>query len=53
MPALIGSVALHKDFPTMQWIIDNWLLLLFGGGIIVMHLFGHGGHGKTGPGGED
>ena len=31
----------------MQWIIENWLLVLLGGGMIVMHLFGHGhGHGR-------
>lgn len=32
----------------MQWVIDNWILLLFGGGMIAMHLFGHGhgGHGR-------
>jgi hypothetical protein len=34
----------------MQWIIDNWLLLALGGGMIAMHLFGHG-HGKGGHGG--
>jgi len=32
----------------MQWVLDNWLLLLFGGGMVLMHLFGHGKHGKTG-----
>jgi hypothetical protein len=32
----------------MQWITDNWLILLFGGGMIAMHLFGHGGHGGHG-----
>ncbi len=30
----------------MQWMIENWLLLLVGGGMLAMHLFGHGhGHG--------
>ncbi|MGJ5619103.1 hypothetical protein [Sulfitobacter sp. MF3-043] len=30
----------------MQWIIENWLLVLVGGALIGMHLFGHGhGHG--------
>lgn len=39
----------------MQWLADNWFLVLFGGGMIVMHLFGHGhggghgGHGKKLP----
>ena len=30
----------------MQWVLDNWFLILFGGGMIAMHLFGHGGHGS-------
>jgi len=32
----------------MQWITENWIVLLLGGGMIAMHLFGHGhgGHGK-------
>nr|WP_306264855.1 hypothetical protein [Pararhizobium sp. IMCC3301] len=32
----------------MQWIVDNWFLVLLIGGFIVMHLFhGHGGgHGN-------
>ncbi len=32
----------------MQWLLDNWILVLFGGGMIAMHLFGHshGGHGR-------
>jgi hypothetical protein len=37
----------------MQWISDNWLLLLLGGGMLAMHLFGHGkrgGHGGHGGG---
>lgn len=31
----------------MEWIQDNWLILLLGGGMVAMHLFGHGhgGHG--------
>lgn len=30
----------------MQWILENWILVLVGGGMIAMHLFGHGhGHG--------
>jgi len=37
----------------MQWITENWILVLFGGGMIAMHLFGHRGHGskKSGGGG--
>lgn len=35
----------------MQWIVDNWVLLLLGGGFLAMHLFGHGhGHGRKGKG---
>lgn len=32
----------------MDWLIENWVLVLFGGGMIAMHLFGHGhgGHGR-------
>lgn len=31
----------------MQWLAENWFLVLFGGGMIAIHLFGHGhgGHG--------
>jgi len=32
----------------MQWVLDNWVWLLLGGGMIAMHLFGHGGHGSHG-----
>jgi len=32
----------------MQWVIDNWILLALGGGMVAMHLFGHGGHGGHG-----
>ncbi len=32
----------------MEWLLDNWVLVLFGGGMIAMHMFGHGGHGKRG-----
>ena len=37
----------------MQWLLDNWILVLFGVGMLAMHLFGHGhgGHGgKKGDG---
>ncbi len=30
----------------MQWIIENWILLLVGGGLVAMHLFSHGHKGK-------
>jgi len=37
----------------MQWITENWLLLLFGGGMLAMHLFGHGhGHKRGHKGGD-
>lgn len=32
----------------MQWITENWLLILLAGGMIAMHLFGHGKHGGKG-----
>ena len=32
----------------MQWLAENWFLVLIGGGMIAMHLFGHGGHGGHG-----
>ena len=38
----------------MQWLAENWLLVLLGGGMVAMHLFGHGhghGHGHGGHGG--
>jgi hypothetical protein len=33
----------------MTWVTENWLILLLVGGMIGMHLFGHGGHGKKKP----
>ncbi|MFK5997111.1 MAG: hypothetical protein QM492_03280 [Rhodobacterales bacterium] len=35
----------------MQWIVENWVLVALGGGMIAMHLFGHRGHGSKGGGG--
>jgi hypothetical protein len=32
----------------MQWITENWLLILLGGGLITLHLFGHSKHGGKG-----
>jgi hypothetical protein len=39
----------------MQWVLDNWVWILFGGGMIAMHMFGHGGHGghAKSSGGDD
>ena len=37
----------------MQWVLDNWVWLLLGGGMIAMHLFGHGGHGGRGSHGKN
>jgi len=31
----------------MQWVTENWLILLLGGGMVAMHLFGHK-HGHKG-----
>ncbi len=36
----------------MQWLLDNWIWVLLGGGMIAMHVFGHGGHGKKGNGAD-
>lgn len=38
----------------MQWLLDNWVVVLLGGGMIAMHLFGHGhgGHGGGKGGGH-
>ncbi len=35
----------------MEWIGENWIWLLLVGGMIGMHLFGHGKHGGGGGGG--
>lgn len=32
----------------MQWIMENWLILLFAAGTVGMHLFGHRHGGKGG-----
>lgn len=29
----------------MEWLSENWVFLLVVIGMVVMHLFGHGGHG--------
>lgn len=29
----------------MEWLSQNWVWVLFGVGMIAMHMFGHGGHG--------
>lgn len=28
----------------MEWIQNNWIWIVAGGGLIAMHMFGHGGH---------
>jgi len=30
----------------MAWLSENWVWILLIGGMVAMHLFGHGGHGK-------
>lgn len=30
----------------MQWMLDNWVWILLGVGMVAMHMFGHGGHGR-------
>jgi len=29
----------------MEWLTENWFWVVIGVAFIVMHLFGHGGHG--------
>ena len=36
----------------MQWVIENWLLVIVGVAMIGMHLFGHR-HGHVGKDGHD
>jgi len=36
----------------MQWITENWLLLALIGGMLAMHMFGHG-HGRHGRKGQE
>lgn len=36
----------------MQWLLDNWIWILFGVGFVAMHMFGHGGHGAHGGHGK-
>lgn len=36
----------------MEWLSQNWIWVLFGVGMIAMHMFGHGGHGGHGGRGE-
>ncbi|VAW17386.1 hypothetical protein MNBD_ALPHA09-1715 [hydrothermal vent metagenome] len=36
----------------MQWVLDNWIWLVFGGGMAAMHLVGHGKRGGHGSGQE-
>lgn len=35
----------------MQWLTDNWIWVLLIGGMLAMHLFGHGHGGHGGHGG--
>lgn len=32
----------------MEWLTENWIWVALIGGMIAMHLFGHGGHGGHG-----
>ena len=58
--ARVAAVAneVKKD-KIMEWLSENWVWVLFGGGFIAMHMFGHGGHGRGGhreeekPAGKD
>jgi hypothetical protein len=37
----------------MQWVLDNWIWILFGVGMVAMHMFGHGGHDGHGDHGKN
>ena len=37
----------------MAWLSENWVFLLVLVGMVVMHLFGHGGHGGQRRNDED
>ena len=39
----------------MEWLTQNWVLMLLFGGMVAMHMFGHGRHGGHGGhgGGSD
>ena len=32
----------------MEWFSQNWVWVLFFAGMVAMHMFGHGGHGRHG-----
>lgn len=32
----------------MEWLLQNWVWVLFFAGMVAMHMFGHGGHGGHG-----
>lgn len=34
----------------MEWLVENWLWVIIGILFVVMHIFGHGGHGGGGYG---
>lgn len=38
----------HNKELTMNWLAENWIWVLLGGGMVAMHLFGHRGHGGHG-----
>lgn len=35
----------------MEWFTENWIWILLIGGMLAIHLFGHGGHGGHGANG--
>jgi hypothetical protein len=37
----------------MEWLSQNWVLVLLGIGFIAMHMFGHGGHAGHGSSGRE
>lgn len=33
----------------MDWLLSNWIWIVFGIAMIAMHMFGHGGHTRRDP----
>lgn len=46
------TAAADNEENAMQWLADNWIVVLLVGGMAAMHLFGHGGHGGHGGAGR-
>jgi hypothetical protein len=44
----VAAAADIAEEQIMEWLSQNWVWVLFGVGMIAMHMFGHGGHGGHG-----